>query len=236
MKKIIITSILTGALIICAGVIVPLTLGYKIVYLTTVNYDYNVIAAWGQWAGVAITALLTLYIILQTKQLNISQQRLQADLYFRQEEIQRRQIKIELYKYRMEVFELIEKIFNYADTTLKLADVKEKDDLNEKAKMLTRCCKFMKDEMNHNVEVLQIRKAEYVFTQNINQSVKEICEAYTNVIVNVTVLDQCQQLNMDLELGCIDKIVTECKKIISYRNNIYSIMETELNISKLERC
>lgn len=72
MKKILIAVSITIIVIAVCFILVPYLIGYKIVYLSEVSYDFEAIMAFGQWVGILIPILLVFLSAYVTKKFNDS--------------------------------------------------------------------------------------------------------------------------------------------------------------------
>lgn len=191
-----------------------------------------------------VSAVLTIFIILQTKKLNDKQQELDKALNESQREIQQRQLKLDLYNYRREIYRNILKVYTFCGNTQFFFEYEDYKKLTPKT---IEEYHRINEQMSYDnpSELSQILiEAKYLYPEDISDIVLQIQKDFDTLLGDMNAPKKLYNIMTEEERKTKLSPLIE-KKMTDAQNRVKSILDTkefiierissELDISKLEK-
>lgn len=194
-----------------------------------------------------VSAVLTIFIILQTNRLNKKQQKLDKALNESQRELQQRQLKLDLYNYRRDVYVNLANIYEFT----KIANIfmfgVKKDiysDASIEAKFILEIAGYIVKINNSDISSV-LAESNFLFSDKVSNQINFIYHEFLKIWITLNQLSnkneknkEQQELNNDIDIvtkETVDDLKYRIDKILKHKDVVMNDIKSELDVSNLEK-
>lgn len=190
-----------------------------------------------------VSAVLTIFIILQTKKLNDKQQELDKALNESQNELQQRQLKLDLYNYRREVYVNLAKIYEFTKIAKVFLFDDEKDiysNVPTKAKMILEITGYIVRIDNSDISSV-LAESNCLFSKEISKHIDsinhdfEIMWIYLNQLANPKERQEQNDTIDTITKEMVDNLQFKIDQILKHKDFVMDSIKEELDVANLEK-